>query len=145
MEDLFKKFLYTGVGVVATSAEKLQTTIDDLVKRGKLSEDEGKKVVDSFVKDTEDRREDFEAKLRSTVENVMSKFDFPTSDEVNILKNRIAELEEKLGDTAKSTKKVVAKKTTTTRKRATTAAKKATTTAKKAADKVADKVDEITK
>lgn len=141
MEDLFKKFLYTGVGVVATSAEKLQTTIDELVSKGKLSEDEGKKVVDSFVKDTEERREDFETKLRSTVESVMSKFDFPTSDEVNILKTRIAELEDKLGETATAAKKVVAKKTSTTRKRATTAAKKATAATKKAADKAIDAVD----
>jgi polyhydroxyalkanoate synthesis regulator phasin len=45
MAKLFKKVLYTGVGLVANTAEKVQNTIDELVKKGSLNEDEGKKVV----------------------------------------------------------------------------------------------------
>lgn len=51
MEDLFKKFLYTGVGLVAMTAEKIQKTVDKLISEGKLSIEEGKKLVDKLVKE----------------------------------------------------------------------------------------------
>jgi polyhydroxyalkanoate synthesis regulator phasin len=51
MEDSFKKFLYTGVGLVAMTAEKIQKSVDKLIHDGKLSIEEGKKVVDKLVKE----------------------------------------------------------------------------------------------
>ena len=34
MEDLFQKFLYTGVGLVAMTAEKIHKSVDKLVSDG---------------------------------------------------------------------------------------------------------------
>jgi polyhydroxyalkanoate synthesis regulator phasin len=51
MEDLFKKFLYTGVGLVAMGADKIQKSVDKLVSDGKLSIEEGKKLLDKLVKE----------------------------------------------------------------------------------------------
>lgn len=51
MEDLFKNFLYTGVGLVAMTAEKIQKSVGNLINDGKLSIEEGKKVIDKLVKD----------------------------------------------------------------------------------------------
>lgn len=49
MEDLFKKFLYTGVGLVAMTAEKISHTVEKLISEGKLSVEEGKKLIDKLV------------------------------------------------------------------------------------------------
>ena len=49
MEDLFKKFLYTGVGLVAMTTEKIQKSVDKLISDGKLSIEEGKKIIDKLV------------------------------------------------------------------------------------------------
>ena len=65
MEDLFKKFLYTSVGLVSSTVEKIQTSVDKLVDEDKLSQDEGKKIVDDLVKNTEAKREEFENKLKT--------------------------------------------------------------------------------
>lgn len=51
MEDLLKNFLYTGVGLVAVTAEKIQKSVDKLISDGKLSIEEGKKLVDKLVKE----------------------------------------------------------------------------------------------
>lgn len=51
MEDLFKKFLYTGVGLVAMTAEKIQKSVEKLISDGKLSIEEGKKLIDKLVKE----------------------------------------------------------------------------------------------
>jgi DNA topoisomerase-1 len=80
-------------------------------------------------------KEEFETKWKKLNDTLTSKFDFISSketDEVKVLKSRIADLEEKL---AKSTKKVEAKKTTTK----TTVAKKPA--AKKTTTKKAEKVE----
>jgi len=51
MEDLFKKFLYTGVGLVAMTTEKIQKSVDKLISDGKLSIEEGKKLIDKLVQE----------------------------------------------------------------------------------------------
>ncbi len=97
MQDLFKKFLYTGVGLVASSVEKFQQAVDKLVDEDKLSQDEGKKIVDDFVSNTEAKREEFEGKLRHLIEEVMAKLNVGTQGQVKDIQDRLAAIEEKLG------------------------------------------------
>jgi polyhydroxyalkanoate synthesis regulator phasin len=96
MEDLFRKFIYTGVGLVALTAEKLQENIDELVGKGKLTEDEGKKLVEDFINNAESRKDEFEAKLKSVAENVMEGLTLPTSSEIEALNKRLEALEAKI-------------------------------------------------
>ena len=96
MEDLFKKFLYTGVGLVSLTAEKLQEAVDDLVGKGKLSETEGKKIINDFFENTESKKAEFESKMKEAVDSVVDKLSFPSKGEMETLQNRIAELEAQL-------------------------------------------------
>ena len=129
IEDLFKTVVYTGVGIAATATEKLQKTIDELVKKGKLPADEGRKVVDDFVQGTEDRREDFEDRFKNTVKSVVDKFDYPTKKDYQALVKRVEKLE-KAARAAKSatSTRTVAKKATSVK--ATTAKASPTATSK---------------
>jgi polyhydroxyalkanoate synthesis regulator phasin len=114
MEDLFKKFLYTGVGLVALTAEKIQKTVDRLVSEDKLTTDEGKKIVDEFVKNTQTKKEEFETQLRSITEKVIRSFDFATAHELNELKKRVEALEAKMNGskpTVKTATKAAKKET----------------------------------
>ncbi|MGF1639021.1 MAG: phasin family protein [Cyclobacteriaceae bacterium] len=95
MEDLFKKFVYTSVGMVALTAEKIEGVIDKLIKDNKISKDEGKKIVDDFLKNTETKKDEFEAQLKSITERVVSGFNFATTKEVNALRKRVEDLERK--------------------------------------------------
>jgi polyhydroxyalkanoate synthesis regulator phasin len=99
MEDLFKKFIYTSVGLVAQNAEALQKGVNELIQKGKITEEEGRKVVDDLVDDTNNKREEFEDRLKGVVNSVLSKLDLPSRDEMHNLKSRIAELEEELAKT----------------------------------------------
>lgn len=133
--EMIKNFIYAGVGLATTTTEKAKETINELVEKGRISDTEGKKIMDDFFKTTENTKEEFETKWKKLNDTLTSKFDFinsKESDEVKVLKSRIADLEEKL---AKSTKKVAAKKTivkkATTKKpvaKKKTAAKKASAT-----------------
>jgi len=134
MENLFKKFLYTGVGLVASTAEKVQLNVNETVERQRVAENEGEKVVTDLVKDTEAKFNEMEERLRSTLDSALARFNMPNKEEMTALKARIAELEAELAKkettvveaetTEKAEVKETPKKTTarrrTTRKKAET-------------------------
>jgi len=95
MEDLFKKVLKTGMGIVVNTREKFQSTIDELVEKGSLSEEEGKRVINDLIDSTEAKKEDFELKLRDLIKEAMDKLQLPNADQFQKLTERIRKLEEK--------------------------------------------------
>jgi polyhydroxyalkanoate synthesis regulator phasin len=101
MDKIVRKALYTAVGIVAGTTERLQKAIDDLVSKGKLSEEEGKKVVDDVVKTTDNRRDEYEGRFRNLIDTVLSKLNLPQGDAYEKLEKRIKSLEVKLGLLAK--------------------------------------------
>ncbi len=113
--ELLKNFVYAGVGLATLTTDKVKETVEDLVEKGKISDTEGKKIIEEFFKSTESKKDDFESKMKSLGDNISSKFDFlkKEDDEVATLKNRIEELESKLKKASTTKKKPVAKKTAT--------------------------------
>ena len=121
MEDLIKKFLYTGVGLASITAEKFQSSIEKLVDENKITSDEGKKIVSDFFKKTESKKEDLESSLKKVSEDVIAKFDFSKSKEFKRLETRIAKLEAELrksksGRTTKAGTSTIVKKKATAAK-----------------------------
>lgn len=110
MEELFKKFLHSGVGLVTATVETVQQRVNELVERGKITEEEGKKVVDDLLEDIDSKKDEYEGKVRGLVENVLAKFDFPTRREVEELEAKIVRLEALLNDHAPATEPTKAKK-----------------------------------
>lgn len=101
MDKIVRKTLYTAVGIVAGTTERLQKAVDELVSKGKISQEEGKKVVDDVVKTTDNRRDEYENKFRNLIDNVLSKLNLPKGDAYEKLEKRIKSLEVKLGLLAK--------------------------------------------
>lgn len=60
MEDLFKKFVNAGVGYLTQGNKKVQSTIEALVKDSKITEQEGKKIVEELMKSGETKRTELE-------------------------------------------------------------------------------------
>lgn len=104
MDDLFKKFLYTGVGIVSTTAETLQKSVDEWIDKGSISKDEGKKIIEDFLNDAGEKKDAYEGKVMDFVEKAKSKIDLPSREEIENLNARIADLEAKLASQAKNNK-----------------------------------------
>lgn len=124
MEETLKKLVYAGVGLAAQATEKIEETVNDLVKKGKISDKEGKKIVDDFFKKSEKKKDSYESKFKSAIEDVTEKFNYVKRADYDKLAKKVANLEKQLKT---STKKTTAKKTT---------ARKTTTKASAAAKKV---------
>ena len=56
MVDLIKKAIYTGVGLAVLTKEKAEELVKELSQQAKLSEQEGKELFDSLLKQSEHAR-----------------------------------------------------------------------------------------
>ena len=59
MTDLIQKLVYTSIGVASVTNEKFKELMEDLIQNNHFTEDEGKRIVDTFLVD-----------LRQQVDNV---------------------------------------------------------------------------
>jgi len=97
MVDLIKKAFYTGLGLAVLTKEKAEELVKDFAEQAKLSEHEGKDLVDSLMKQSDQARSDFQAKIDEAVQAVVSRLNLASKEEVASLKAKIDELSAKLG------------------------------------------------
>ena len=121
LQETLKSLLYAGVGYAAKTSERVQKNVDDLVKKGKINEREGKKIVDHVVTNAEAKRKELEGKLNKVVD----KYGKAGMTQVQGLTKKIQKLETELQKRVKGT--------TGSKPAAAAAPKKATATKKKAA------------
>lgn len=139
MEDLFKKFIYAGVGFVSRTNDRVQDTINQLVQENKLSQKEGEQILKSLQKNTDTKRKEFETQINSIAKRVMKGMGVASNAEVEELKRTVK------GSGSKSAGSAAGKKTAapaaaaapapakTAAKATTKAAGAASTAAKKSA------------
>ncbi len=97
MIDLIKKALYTGVGMAVLTKEKAEELVKELTQQAKLSEQEGKELFDSLLKQSEQARTDFQAKVDDAVLSVVKRLNLASKDEVDSLRTKVDELSAKVG------------------------------------------------
>jgi polyhydroxyalkanoate synthesis regulator phasin len=97
MVDLIKKAIYTGLGLVVLTKEKAEELVKELSQQAKLSEQEGKELLDGLLKHSEQARHDFQSKVDETVVAVVKRLNLATKDEVAGLKAKVEELSAKIG------------------------------------------------
>ena len=97
MVDLIKKAFYTGLGLAVLTKEKAEELVKELSEQTKLSEHEGKDLVDSLMKQSEQARNDFQSRIDEAVQSVVKRLNLASKDEVASLKAKIDELSAKIG------------------------------------------------
>lgn len=92
MIELVKKVLLTGVGVAALSKEKIEDLAKDFVEKGKMTEQEGKKLVDQLLSSSDEARQDLQKQIEGKVQAVLEKMDLAKKSDLEALKMEIEEL-----------------------------------------------------
>ncbi len=95
MFDLIKKTMLTGVGLAAMTRDKVEELAKELTEKGEMTEKEGKELVDELVKKSEKARKDLEKSVEKTVRKVLRKMDVATKKDIDRLKKKIRQLEQK--------------------------------------------------
>ena len=96
MLDFIKKTMLTGIGIAMKTKDELEEWVKEIVKKGEMSEKEGKNFLDDLKEKSEKAQKDFEEKIESKFKDLLKKADIATRIEVNDLKNEIEELKKTL-------------------------------------------------
>ncbi len=95
-DSMFKKLLYTGIGLTVTTKEKIEKKIDELVDKNKITAEEGKKLLDEFVKDFDKKKDKLEKEMKDFVKKTAEALKFAKKKDVEDINKRLEEIESKL-------------------------------------------------
>ena len=93
IEKMFKKVVYTGVGFVSLTTEKMKSSIETLISEEKISASEGKKIIEDFMKNADERKEELENQFKNVKSKIKGSVDFAKQKDLKKLENRISVLE----------------------------------------------------
>jgi len=93
MFDLLKKAALMGIGITSMTKDKIEELAKEIVGEGKLSEEEGRKLVEGLLKQADEARKDLEDRVEKLVKSALEKLDIPSRGEVEKLEERIKKLE----------------------------------------------------
>lgn len=93
-EDMKRIFL-AGVGAVATTAEKSKEMVDELVKKGEITVEQGKVLNEELKRDIQEKVKGILPKggPSETAEQIAERMDTMTSDEIELLRMKLAALD----------------------------------------------------
>lgn len=92
MQELIKNVLYFGAGAAFVTKEKIEELKNDLVDKGKMTQDEGKQFVDELLQKSDDFKGKFEEKINEVVTEQLDKMNVAKGDDINDLREQIQEL-----------------------------------------------------
>lgn len=93
MLDSLKKALYASVGLAFLTRDKIEELGRKFAEEAKLSEGEGKKLVDEFLKKSEDAKSTLDRTVSAAVGTTLEKLDIPRRADVKALEARLQALE----------------------------------------------------
>lgn len=93
MKDLIKKGILTGVGLGLMTKDKVVDYAKKAAKEAKLTEEEGRKLVDELLDHSEKTRNELEKKINDQVKKTLDQVGVATKEDINELKKMIDKLQ----------------------------------------------------
>ncbi len=98
MFDLIEKAVFASVGVAYLTKERIQELGKKLSQDAHLAEADGKRFVDELQKRAEETRTATAEFVNKQVAVALKRFDIPTREEMNALKERLTKLEQQVAE-----------------------------------------------
>lgn len=96
MKESVRKVGLIGAGLWAMTEEKINEFVKDLVDKGDISKEEGKKAVQDLIEESKKQTIDLEKKVSEKIQDTVSKKDIFTRKDMTELESRIKDLEEEI-------------------------------------------------
>lgn len=93
MANSLENMLYSVVGTATIATDKVKELLEDLLQNNDYTQDEGRRVVKTFLHQVEDTRMTLNNKIYVLVDDILLKFNLPTQDK---LKDGVEDLKEKV-------------------------------------------------
>ena len=93
MFDYIRKMTLAGAGLAIITTEKIQEMMDDLVKKGEMTEKEAREAVNEYVEKSKQAKKDLEEKVEQMITGLLNRMNIPTRKELNEINERLERLE----------------------------------------------------
>ncbi|MGB8218317.1 MAG: phasin family protein [Candidatus Methanoperedens sp.] len=93
MSDTVRKMGLFGIGVISLTQEKIEEFSQEMIKKGELSKEEGKKFVKEVMSEKEKQMKDIENKVNERVKETLEKSGVVMKSDMAALERKIEKLE----------------------------------------------------
>ncbi len=93
MLEFLKKMILFGSGLASLTREKIEETVAEIVKKGELSEKEGRELVLDLAEKSKRAKKELKEKMEKIVADTLNKLNIPTRKELDELKTKIERME----------------------------------------------------
>ena len=93
MSDMFRKMGLFGIGVISLTQEKVEEFSQEMIKKGELSREEGKKFVNELLSQREKQIQELEEKINERVKETFEKSGVVMKSDITALEKKIKNLE----------------------------------------------------
>ena len=102
MLETVRKVMLIGLGAAVMSRDKIQQVMNDLVARGDVTKEEGKKLLDEFTSRAEEAGKNLNERIRTQIRRTLKDLGIADRNRIAALEARIAELERRLDEVTSS-------------------------------------------
>ena len=96
MIDWMKKGVFAGVGMASFTKEKIEEVARDYIAKGKISEQEGEKLVGDMLTSAEKSRQELKEQIEEGVNSLLTKMDLVREEDMKALREELASLRAEL-------------------------------------------------
>jgi polyhydroxyalkanoate synthesis regulator phasin len=93
MLDFIKKTIFVGAGLASMTAEKIEETVGEIVKKGELTEKQGRELVHDLLERSTRARKELTERVEKMIQDTLQKLNIPTRKEMDELKRKVEQLE----------------------------------------------------
>lgn len=101
MSDIFRKMGLFGIGVISLTQEKLEEFTQEMIKKGEMSKEEGKKFVREALSEREKQITELEEKINEKIKETIKKSGIVLKSDIEDIERKIEKLEKIIQDMAK--------------------------------------------
>jgi len=102
LQDMIKKTLLAGIGLALKTWDEVEAVAKEMVKKGELSETEGRRFLEDLQKRYDEVQKKLEARVEQTVREFLKKADVVTGDELKALKKEVHQLKKMINSDAET-------------------------------------------
>lgn len=96
MLESLRKLMYIGLGAAAMSRDKVKQSIDEMVSRGEVSSDEGRKLYDEIMSRAEEEARSLNDRIKAQVRQYLTDAGVADRSQIEALACRIDGLERRI-------------------------------------------------
>ncbi|MFN8237721.1 MAG: hypothetical protein U0T77_06085 [Chitinophagales bacterium] len=77
MKELLKKSVYISIGTASVTNDKIKELLEDLIQNNHYTEEEGKRIVDTFLYDLRQQLDTMNASVIARIDEIFQKLGIP--------------------------------------------------------------------